>query len=248
MEPIIDIDETSDYLMYVNSSSVELCVRENDAVYFPGNTIYDDERLKKHCGKYKLPHWELDQTIYHVCFRLSDSVPKEKQELWRQERMAIINPALNPFRQLTNDEMKRLQYLYSERIEKYLDAGYGECLLKNPEFAQILKDSLYFYNDIKYVLHSWCIMPNHVHVAFNLIDDNSLSKVLFGWKSFTAHKINKILARTGQLWQRDCYNHIIRSKDEYYVQMRYIWQNPDKAGLAQWPWRWMCLDTQNVWV
>ncbi|MBR3649967.1 MAG: hypothetical protein IKN52_06925, partial [Victivallales bacterium] len=46
--------------------------------YFPGKSIYDDELLKTHRGENHLPHWELDETIYHVCFRLNDSVPKQK--------------------------------------------------------------------------------------------------------------------------------------------------------------------------
>ena len=205
--------------------------------YFPGKSIYDDELLKTHRGENHLPHWELDETIYHVCFRLNDAVPKQKQEEWRYERELLQNLAKSQNRELSEDEKKRLQYLYSDKIEQYLDTGYGECLLKMPQFAQIVKQSLEFYNNVKYILHCWCIMPNHVHAAFKLLETGELPKVLHGWKSYTAHVINKLLGRSNALWQADYYNHIIRSGNEYYQQINYIWNNPDKAGLRNWPWR-----------
>ena len=205
--------------------------------YFPGKYIYDDELLKTHRGENHLPHWELDETIYHVCFRLNDAVPKQKQEEWRYERELLQNLAKSQNRELSEDEKKRLQYLYSDKIEQYLDTGYGECLLKMPQFAQIVKQSLEFYNNVKYILHCWCIMPNHVHAAFKLLETGELPKVLHGWKSYTAHVINKLLGRSNTLWQADYYNHIIRSGNEYYQQINYIWSNPDKAGLRNWPWR-----------
>ena len=205
--------------------------------YFPGKSIYDDELLKTHRGENHLPHWELDETIYHVCFRLNDAVPKQKQEEWRYERELLQNLAKSQNRELSEDEKKRLQYLYSDKIEQYLDTGYGECLLKMPQVAQIVKQSLEFYNNVKYILHCWCIMPNHVHAAFKLLETGELPKVLHGWKSYTAHVINKLLGRSNTLWQADYYNHIIRSGNEYYQQINYIWNNPDKAGLRNWPWR-----------
>ena len=209
----------------------------SSTVYFPGKAIYDDELLKTHRGENRLPHWELDETIYHVCFRLNDAVPKQKQEEWRYERELLQNLAKSQNRELSDEERKRLQYLYSDKIEQYLDTGYGECLLQLPQVAQIVKQSLEFYNNVKYILHCWCIMPNHVHAAFKLLETGELPKVLHGWKSYTAHVINKLLGRSNALWQADYYNHIIRSGNEYYQQINYIWNNPDKAGLRNWPWR-----------
>ncbi|MBQ7177341.1 MAG: transposase [Victivallales bacterium] len=216
-------------------------MREDAGVYFPGRAIYN-EPIRINKGEYNLPHWELDATIYHVCFRLNDSVPMQKQMEWKREREWIIENAHLEKRELTEYEKKRLQYLYSDKIDAYLDAGYGECILRNPDVANIVQNSLNFYNGKKYRLHSWCIMPNHVHIAFQLLEHYRLSEVLQGWKSFTAHTINKFLGRTGVLWQSDCYNHIIRTENEYYQQLRYIWHNPDKAGLSNWQWRWICID------
>ena len=52
------------------------------------------------------------------------------------------------------------------------------------------------------------------------------------WKSFTARRINQLLRRTGQLWEKESYDHIIRSEKEYWFQIDYVWNNPEKAGLT----------------
>lgn len=81
-------------------------------------------------------------------------------------------------------------------------------------------------------------MPNHVHIIVEAMPDNDLSKIIHLWKSYTARKANEILGLTGAFWQRDAYNHIIRSKKEYYFQIQYTWENPKKAGLRNWQWGW----------
>ncbi len=234
-----DIRE-NEYLYNYEPSSVPP-VQEDKEIYFPGKGIYNNDTLFTYPGHF-LPHWEIEATVYHACFRLSDSVPVAKQKLWQKERNQLKEKYEKEHQALTEAEMHRLQKLYSETIERYLDAGYGSCILRNPEAAQIVKDSLLYYNEIKYILHAWYIMPNHVHVIFQMLNELSQSEILQGWKSFTAHAINKLLNRKGQLWQNDTYNHIIRTADEYNWQIRYVWNNPLKAGFPSWQWRWKCLD------
>ena len=81
-------------------------------------------------------------------------------------------------------------------------------------------------------------MPNHVHVIVEAMPDNDLSKIIHSWKSYTAHRANEILGLTGAFWQQDAYNLIIRSRKEYHFQIQYTWENPEKAGLQNWQWRW----------
>ncbi len=234
---LLPLDKAGTALLPLAKAGTALLPLAKAGTCYPGKSIYEDERLKTYQGENRIPHWELDSVIYHVCFRLNDSVPREKQDAWRREREAIQEQARMMHRDLTENEKKRQQYLYSDKIEQYLDSGYGECLLKNPAVAEIVKQSLEFYDGVKYELHCWSIMPNHVHIAFKLLGNADLSKVLHGWRSYTAHAINKLLGRSGILWQPDCYNHIIRSEAECKQQMRYIWENPEKAGYQNWPWR-----------
>ena len=220
-------------------------ITDNNAAHgnpinFPGTGIYDNNTIDAHNSR-NYPHWELQSVLYHVCFRLADSVPMDKQRQWLEERRQFHDICEKEHRTLTDIEIKRFKYLYSERIERFLDSGYGSCILQRPETAEIVHGSLEYYNKIKYLLHAWCIMPNHVHVIFQILAGHTLSKILQGWKSFTSHAINKNLGTQGQLWQSDCYNHIIRSEKEYYQQIRYVWDNPLKAGHPKWEWRWKCV-------
>jgi hypothetical protein len=80
-------------------------------------------------------------------------------------------------------------------------------------------------------------MPNHVHVIVEPHDGHEITTIAGAWKSFTANEANKKLNRTGQFWMHDSYDHIIRTEKEYDFQCRYVWENPEKAGLQNMP-RW----------
>ncbi len=214
---------------------------EESSVWFPGVDLGRSPSFRRYVGN-QLPHWSCGSVVYHVSFRLADSVPMSKQREWLAERYELTQRARLEHRGFTEEEKERLQYLYSHKIEYYLDAGYGACLLRDERVAEIVKQSLEYYNEEKYLLHAWCIMPNHVHTAMELWNGHEQREVLHGWKSYTAHAINKCLGRKGNLWQADYYNHIIRSWEEYGQQLRYIWNNPLQAGLYSWKWRWRCCE------
>ena len=229
----------------ISSSDAPESISENETMHrnrvnFPGTAIYESTNVEAYSSRI-YPHWELQSVVYHVCFRLVDSVPMDMQRQWLAERKQFHDICEKEHRTLTDIEIKRFKYLYSERIERFLDSGYGSCILQKPEIAQIVHGSLEYYNTVKYLLHAWCIMPNHVHTIFQVLAQYTLSEILHGWKSFTSHAINKYLGTQGQLWQVDCYNHIIRSEKEYYQQIRYVWDNPLKAGHPKWEWRWKCV-------
>lgn len=111
-----------------------------------------------------LPHWNCDNAIYHVSFRLFDSVPKSKRDEWLKEREVFEKKGKMLNRELTEKELKEIQYLYSDRIESFLDSGYGECYLLKPEIAELVSSALQYFEGERYFLHAWCVMPNHVHV------------------------------------------------------------------------------------
>ena len=218
----------------------------------------DNQSLQTSEGE-NLPHWTCDNAIYHVSFRLADSVPNSRRNEWLAERNSIEENAKALGRELMEEEKKRLQFLYSERIEFFLDAGHGDCHLKKPEIAEIVAGALKHFDGERYHLHAWCVMPNHVHVIVEVAgnkvarpsrsgitpketDRDGLSTIIHSWKSFTAHEANKRLNRKGDFWQHDAYNHIIRSEKEYRFQLNYVWENPDKAGLDRWQWRWKMPD------
>ena len=179
-----------------------------------------------------LPHWEAAGAIYHVSFHLADSVPQTQLEAWRAERLRISELAKTEGRPLTQDEIELLKRVYDEHIERYLTSGYGSCHLRRPEVGEALKKTICQANGEKYALHEWCIMPNHVHIIVGGFTDLApIRDILQIWKSASAHRMNRILERTGEVWHRDAYTRIIRDRDEYSHQMSYVWNNPELAGL-----------------
>jgi REP element-mobilizing transposase RayT len=183
-----------------------------------------------------LPHWTAEGGIYHVRFRLGDSVPKEQAELWKAEREDLVNAKKKGVK-LTKFEQKRMENLFSERIEGYLDAGYGACWLKNDAVAKLVSDALWYFNEERYKLYAWCIMPNHVHVVVQPLT-HELHEIAYSWKWFTAQKVNEILKSKGELWQREYFDHLIRNEEYLEKTIEYVWRNPDKAGIKNWKWRW----------
>ncbi|MBQ5404551.1 MAG: transposase [Bacteroidales bacterium] len=125
-------------------------------------------------------------------------------------------------------------------IDKYEDTGYGQCFMKNDNVAQIIRDNLMFHNGKKYNLLKWCIMPNHVHTLIEVFSGISLSEILHCWRSYTAHQINKLLNRTGQVWMMEYFDRYIRDSYHYEKVVNYIHNNPVKAGLVKSPseYRW----------
>jgi len=117
--------------------------------------------------------------------------------------------------------------------------GRGSCILRKPEIAKTVENSLLFFQRDRYDLHSWVIMPNHVHVIVTPYPDHSLSSILHSWKSFSANEINRALNQTGKLWEEESFDHIIRDDKSLTRFADYIARNPVEAGYcaqpAEWP-------------
>ena len=194
----------------------------------------NDSMLHDHCRGY-LPHIENKQ-YQMITFRLYDSVPKEVVEGWKetlsllggQQTSSLREPRRHPF-STYKTEADRLLAL----LDKYEDAGYGSCVLKNDNVARIVHDAIFFYHGKKYNVISWCIMPNHVHVLIEVMKNISLSSILHSWRSFSSNEINKLLNRSGRLWMPEYFDRFIRDNDHFNNVVNYIHNNPVKAGLVK---------------
>ena len=99
-----------------------------------------------------------------------------------------------------------------------------------------MRDALLHFDGTRYDLLVWCVMPNHVHAIVRPRPGAQLSKILHSWKSFTGNAMNRILARTGAIWQPDSFDRLIRNADELERSIQYVLDNPKAAGLSDWPW------------
>ncbi len=183
----------------------------------------------------RLPHWEIEAGLYFITFRLADSLPAEVlQQIRRRRERAITGIRLEP------RLIRWRTALAFAREQAYLDRGVGGCELRRDDVAAIVAGALKYNEGKRYRLLAWCIMPNHVHLVARLLPGELLDHVVQAWKSFTAHKACSLLRRTGEFWQREYYDHLIRNGRELDHVVRYIESNPIRAGLKDWKWVEVC--------
>ncbi|MBI1185962.1 MAG: transposase [Alphaproteobacteria bacterium] len=134
---------------------------------------------------------------------------------------------------------KRAHGLSLEALDLQLDAA-SEGLLLQASNAAIIEDCLLFGDSIRYRLIAWCVMPNHVHVLIEQAEGWPLHKVVHGWKSVSANRVNVDAGRTGAVWQREYFDRFMRDDAQLSATIDYVERNPVAAGLAsaaeEWPW------------
>lgn len=170
-----------------------------------------------------LPHFDV-RIAQFVTFRLYDSLPRSVLDRLNEEaEKGMFEKGSREFR---------------IKIEEYLDAGIGNCILRDPEIATLVENALLFYDNKQYRLIAWVIMPNHLHILFTPFEGVSLSEIMKNLKGYTARMINKHRHQTGHIWQPDYFDRYMRNEEHLLKTIRYIENNPVKAGLVQSPEHW----------
>ncbi len=183
----------------------------------------------------RLPHWTCKEVIYWITFRLADSLPQEKLHVWQNERDLWLQRNPKPWDEAQFSEYNRL---FGDRIEKWLDAGYGSCPLARPDVRATVRECLIRFEGERLRLHAAVIMPNHVHLLLEPLATNKLSALLRGIKGASARQANQLLGSTGTFWLDESFDHIIRNEHQYEHLVRYIEENPKQA----------CLITHQYWL
>lgn len=120
---------------------------------------------------------------------------------------------------------------FSGQIEKWLDQGFGECVLRKPAAADVVKQVLMKFDGERYRHHAWVIMPNHAHMLVSLAEGVTLDDSLKAWKGVSARAVNVVLNRDGTLWQENYFDRLIRDPKHFFNTARYIRRNPVIARL-----------------
>jgi REP element-mobilizing transposase RayT len=175
--------------------------------------------MDKHFHRRNLPHLYFNDGIYFITSRLINSIPMEKLEQLKNETKNI-----------SDEKQKRL----FEKYDALMNSDeYGEKYLKNPKCAEIVKDTLHYPDGKEYKLICYCIMPNHFHMVFELLQNNKgISKIMQSIKRISARDCNTILSRSGAFWQDESFDRWVRNEKELYFVIRYVLLNPVTAGLV----------------
>jgi len=191
-----------------------------------------------------LPHWQPKEAIFFVTFRLKGSLPgvviEALREQREQEKRNLLKLPTEYRAQQDDSDESRSFGRWDMALDK---ADYGPHWLARPAIAKIVKDALHYRDGREYELFAYCIMSNHVHVVFGKSECHSdlpLNKLMQSLKRHTARQANLVLGRQGAFWQDESYDHVIRGNGEFERIVRYVLENPVKAGLVPeweiWPW------------
>ena len=124
--------------------------------------------------------------------------------------------------------------------------------LPSQERDIVLASILHGHKKKQYDLYVGCVMPDHVHLLFepqirDQLDSDrirfwSLTEILRGIKSTTAHRIAKLRGIRGPVWDKESFDRIIRSESDLHEKFHYICRNPWRSTVVQsnedYPWLW----------
>lgn len=168
-----------------------------------------------------LPHLHFDEGSYFITARLYD--PDRFQSADSNDRILKAGISLT-------EDFKRDFITYDDALHnRQTNIDY----LKYQDVAEILASEFHRLDNKEYTLIAFTILSNHFHLLFNLLKGNSgISKIMKNIKGRSSLFINRKLNRTGKLWQDESYDRWIRNDIELYFTIKYILENPVKAGLV----------------
>ena len=188
-----------------------------------------------------LPHYQLNSASIFITFRLVGSLPisilNYLAEVKRQNELLVENIS-DPFAR--KEAITKSNKILFGKWDGELDLSKGESKwLSDRNVAEVVWNSIHYRDGKEYILDACCIMPNHVHMVINPLKTGegyqSLSEIMQSLKGYTARRANIILGRSGQFWQHESYDHVVRDAGEFKRIVDYIVDNPCRAGLpANW--------------
>jgi type I restriction enzyme R subunit len=215
--------------------------REPNAVRFREWSVFDPQRDVR-VDERRLPHRSQAGTVCFITWRTWDSLPCSVVESLITDRNTLLaRHGIAADGESWRDQLRRqspglarevFRHL-SSRWEDAMDGCLGACVLRRPECAKVVSDSLLHRDAMEYDIHDYVVMPNHVHLLAAFADDDAMLKQCESWKRFTATRINRLLGRTGRFWQQDAFDHLVRSEAQYNYFHRYIAENPAQARLGK---------------
>jgi putative transposase len=184
-----------------------------------------------------LPHRRQDGATYFVTFRLDDALPRCKIDELRALRRDWEARHPPP---RSDQDWESYARQATVKAERWLDEGHGASYFAEPRFAEVLLEAILFFQDRRYFVSCFTIMPNHCHLVIRPFPSHTVETILQVCKGYTASRVNRLLERKGTLWQEESYDRIVRDEEHLRKVVQYIGRNPKSAGISQKQWiRWI---------
>jgi len=206
------------------------------------------------------PHFQPLEATLFVTFRLANSIPKSTFRYYKAKRVWLRDQLRRCERMVAEDssaekikwrnEIERLDRECFIKCEDLMHRQLvGPTWLRDERIADNVAENLHRLDGDAYRLDSFSIMSNHVHTVFKPLVDNSvieailrahecgddripaLAKIMQAIKGKSARECNLMLGRSGQFWEHESFDHVIRL-GRFDKTVRYVLNNPVKAGLV----------------
>ena len=116
---------------------------------------------------------------------------------------------------------------------------------EQPELNHLERDVivsiLKYFDNQRYELFAFVIMPDHVHLLVKATNGFLLHQIVHTWKSYSAYKLQRDFSRRNRVWQDEYFDRIVRDHDELMEKAQYILNNPFKIGpeIQDYKWVWI---------
>lgn len=101
-------------------------------------------------------------------------------------------------------------------------------------YLSILENNLIYYSYLNYILVSYCLMDNHVHLMVKT-DKEPLKRFMCRLNSMYTKYFNKKYNYIGHLFQATYFSELIEDDIQMLETSRYIHLNPVKANMVEIP-------------
>jgi REP element-mobilizing transposase RayT len=129
-------------------------------------------------------------------------------------------------------------YLVNWRIEP------GQPELSGRD-RDIIVDALKHFDGVRYRLHAFVVMNDHVHVVVTPFTGFELESILKSWKGYSSRRIHDAAGRRGRLWQCEGYDRILRDRRSFEIALHYVALNPIKRWPTARHYRWLWIELQD---
>ena len=127
----------------------------------------------------------------------------------------------------THEPARNNQQTYMVTSETWGRRG----LFRKERWARLFIDTLEHYRGAVYQLHAFVVMPDHFHAL--ITPAGALERAVQFIKGGFSHRAKVELGSNMEVWQKGFSDHRIRDAADFDLHVRYIHENPVKAGFCE---------------
>ena len=200
--------------------------------------------MKTHKPYYrrKLPHIQPKDGVFALTICLAGSLPKHRILELKDERALLIAEVRKEgkIKEEIKAKIKEIEERYFHKFDDLLDKPMsGKTWLAETQIVNIIANSLNYLDEKEFKIIAYCIMSNHIHLVVYQCE-KQLFDILNRFKSYTGLMANNLIygkSKKGEnrksFWMKESYDHLMRDRNDFNNQVRYVVNNPVKAKLVQ---------------